>query len=87
MTEVSDSLAKKIKQTKVKGMGVVLETTSGGGKVIRVRMTNPALDVFKINSLPATEENLKKIQNHLENVKILMFIKIILNHLKVIKKN
>ena len=69
VTEVSDSLAKKIKQTKVKGMGVVLESTSGGGKVIRVRMTNPALDVFKINSLPATEENLKKIQNHLENVK------------------
>ena len=69
VTTVSDSLAKKIKQTKLKGMGVVLETTSGGGKVIRVRVTNSALDKFKIDSLPATEENLKKIKNHLENVK------------------
>ena len=71
ITEVSDELIKKVKNTKLKGTGVAIETTSGGGKVIRVRM-NPAypeLDVFKIDSLPATEENLKKIQNHLNNIK------------------
>ena len=69
VTEVSEELAEKIKNTKLKGTGVVIETTSGGGKVIRVKMTNPVLDAFKIDSLPATEENLKKIQNHLNNIK------------------
>ena len=69
VTEVSEELAEKIKNTKLKGTGVAIETTSGGGKVIRVKMTNPVLDAFKIDSLPATEENLKKIQNHLNNIK------------------
>ena len=71
VTEVSEELAEKIKNTKLKGTGVAIDTTSTGGKVIRVRMNDayPQLDAFKIDSLPATEENLKKIQNHLNNIK------------------
>ena len=78
ITEVSEELAEKIKNTKLKGTGVAIETTSGGGKVIRVRMNAayPELDVFKIDSLPATEENLKNEQQdlHLLSVNLKSFL-------------
>ena len=66
--EISEELLKKIRAVDVKGLSVNLETTKGGGKFIRLRLSDPALKGLKEEWLPATEENLERIKTRVNEI-------------------
>jgi hypothetical protein len=66
--EISEELLKKIRAVDVKGLSVNLETTKGGGKFIRLRLSDPAIKGFGEEWLPATEENLERIKTRVNEI-------------------
>jgi len=68
ITQVSDDLVKQFKNLKFTHISPSVETTKAGSKSFRVRFTGPIANDFKDIFLPATEENLQKITNQIDDV-------------------
>ncbi len=68
ITQVSDDLIKQFKNLKFIHISPSVETTKAGSKSFRVRFTGPIANDFKDIFLPATEENLQKITNQIDDV-------------------
>ncbi len=68
ITEVSDDLVKQFKDLKFTHISPSVETTKAGSKSFRVRFTGPIVNDFKDIFLPATEENLQKITNQIDDI-------------------
>jgi len=68
ITEVSDDLVKQFKDLKFTHISPSIETTKAGSKSFRVRFTGPIANDFEDIFLPATEENLQKITNQIDNI-------------------
>ena len=68
ITEISDDLVKQFKDLKFTHISPSVETTKAGSKSFRVRFTGPIANDFKDIAVPATEENLQKITNQIEDI-------------------
>jgi hypothetical protein len=68
ITEVSDDLVKQFKDLKFTHISPSVSTApSTGSKSFRVRFTGPIANDFKDIFMPATEENLQKITNQIDD--------------------
>ena len=69
ITEVSDDLVKQFKDLKFTHISPSVSTApSTGSKSFRVRFTGPIANDFKDIAMPATEENLQKITNQIDDI-------------------
>ena len=68
ITEVSDDLVKQFKDLKFTHISPSIETTKAGSKSFRVRFTGPIVNDFEDIFMPATEENLQKITNQIDDI-------------------
>ena len=69
ITEVSDDLVKQFKDLKFTHISPSVSTApSTGSKSFRVRFTGPIANDFKDIFMPATEENLQKITNQIDDI-------------------
>ena len=66
--EVSDDLVKKFKELKFVHISPSLDTTKAGSKKFRVKFSGPIANDFADIFVDATEENLQKIANDLEDI-------------------
>ena len=68
ITQVSDDLVKQFKNLKFTHISPSVDTSQAGSKFFRVKFTGPIANDFKDIFLPATEENLQKITNQIDDV-------------------
>ena len=69
ITDVSDDLIKQFKNLKFTHISPTVSTApSTGSKSFRVRFTGPIANDFKDIFMPATEENLQKITNQIDDI-------------------
>jgi hypothetical protein len=66
--EVSDDLVKKFKDLKFRHISPSLDTTKAGSKKFRVKFDGPIANDFKDIFVDATEENLPKITNQIDDI-------------------
>ena len=68
VSEVSEDLVKKAKDLRVRGISIVVDTNPAGNKFFKLKITDKNIKKFGNEYLPATEENLLKLQNKVENI-------------------
>ena len=69
ITQISDDLVKQFKDLKFTHISPSVSTApSTGSKSFRVRFTGPIANDFKDIFMPATEENLQKITNQIDDI-------------------
>ena len=68
VSEVSEDLVKRAKDLRVRGVSIVVDTNPAGNKFFKLKITDKNIKKFGNEYLPATEENLLKLQNKVENI-------------------
>jgi len=68
VSEVSEDLVKRAKDLRVRGVSIVVDTNPAGNKFFKLKITDKNIKKFGNEYLPATEENLLKLQNKVEDI-------------------
>jgi hypothetical protein len=68
VSEVSEDLVKRAKDLRVRGVSIVVDTNPAGNKFFKLKITDKNIKKFGNEYLPATEENLLKLQNKVETI-------------------